>query len=51
MTDSLLAPLDTVIDRFPREPLYHVVHLRTLQILRRTTRSRRVRALAARRPA
>jgi tetratricopeptide (TPR) repeat protein len=35
MSDSLLAPLDTVLTRFPREPLYHVVHLRTYQILRR----------------
>ncbi|PYP81349.1 MAG: hypothetical protein DMD35_01135, partial [Gemmatimonadetes bacterium] len=35
MSDSLLAPLDTVLTRFPREPLYHVVHLRTFQILRR----------------
>jgi tetratricopeptide (TPR) repeat protein len=35
MSDSLLAPLDSVITRFPREPLYHVVHLRTYQILRR----------------
>jgi len=35
MSDSLLAPLDTVLRKFPREPLYHVVHLRTYQILRR----------------
>ena len=35
MSDSLLAPLDTVLTKFPREPLYHVVHLRTYQILRR----------------
>ena len=35
MTDSLLAPLDTVMTRYPREPIYHMVHLRTLQILRR----------------
>ena len=35
MSDSLLAPLDTVLRRFPREPLYHVVHLRTFQLLRR----------------
>ena len=35
MTDSLLAPLDSVLTRFPREPVYHVVHLRTFQILRR----------------
>ena len=35
MSDSLLAPLDTLLAKFPREPLYHVVHLRTFQILRR----------------
>jgi tetratricopeptide (TPR) repeat protein len=35
MSDSLLAPLDTVLKQFPREGLYHVVHLRTYQILRR----------------
>ncbi|HEV7994172.1 MAG TPA: hypothetical protein VGP25_20270 [Gemmatimonadaceae bacterium] len=35
MTDSLLAPLDSVITRYPREPLYHMVQLRSLQILRR----------------
>jgi tetratricopeptide (TPR) repeat protein len=35
MSDSLLAPLDTVLRKFPREPLYHVVHLRTYQLLRR----------------
>ena len=35
MTDSLLAPLDSVLTKFPREPLYHVVHLRALQMLRR----------------
>ena len=35
MSDSLLAPLDSVLRKFPREPLYHVVHLRTYQILRR----------------
>ncbi|MDB4881983.1 MAG: hypothetical protein JWL95_749 [Gemmatimonadetes bacterium] len=35
MSDSLLAPLDTVMTRYPREPLYHMVHLRTLQMLRR----------------
>jgi tetratricopeptide (TPR) repeat protein len=35
MSDSLLAPLDTVLTKFPREPLYHVVHLRTYQMLRR----------------
>ena len=35
LTDSLLAPLDTVIRRYPRESLYRVVQLRSLQILRR----------------
>ena len=35
ITDSLLAPLDTVLRKFPREPLYHVVHLRAHQMLRR----------------
>jgi tetratricopeptide (TPR) repeat protein len=35
MTDSLLAPLDTLLNRFPKEALYHVVHLRSYQILRR----------------
>ena len=35
ITDSLLAPLDTVLTKFPREPLYHVVHLRAYQMLRR----------------
>ena len=35
MTDSLLAPLDTVIRRYPHESLYRVVQLRSLQILRR----------------
>jgi tetratricopeptide (TPR) repeat protein len=35
MSDSLLAPLDTVLTKFPREAIYHVVHLRTFQILRR----------------
>ncbi|MBW8768309.1 MAG: hypothetical protein JF589_00980 [Gemmatimonadetes bacterium] len=35
MTDSLLAPLDSLLTRFPKEPLYHVVHLRSFQILRR----------------
>jgi tetratricopeptide (TPR) repeat protein len=34
-TDSLLAPLDTLIARHPREPIYRSVQLRTLQILRR----------------
>jgi tetratricopeptide (TPR) repeat protein len=35
MTDSLLAPLDSLLNRFPKEALYHVVHLRSYQILRR----------------
>ena len=35
MSDSLLAPLDSLIARHPREPLYRTVQLRTLQILRR----------------
>jgi tetratricopeptide (TPR) repeat protein len=35
MTDSLLAPLDSVLTKFPREPLYHVVHLRANHMLRR----------------
>ena len=35
MSDSLIAPLDTLLTKYPREPLYHVVHLRTFQILRR----------------
>jgi tetratricopeptide (TPR) repeat protein len=35
MSDSLLAPLDTLIARQPREPLYRTVQLRTFQILRR----------------
>jgi tetratricopeptide (TPR) repeat protein len=35
MSDSLIAPLDTLLAKFPREPLYHVIHLRTFQILRR----------------
>jgi len=35
MTDSLLAPLDSVMTRYPKEALYHVVHLRSYQILRR----------------
>ena len=35
MIDSLLAPLDSLIARRPREPLYRTVQLRTLQILRR----------------
>ena len=40
MSDSLLAPLDTVIANFPREPVYRTVQLRTLQILRRDDRLR-----------
>jgi len=35
MTDSLLAPLDSLLARYPKEALYHVVHLRSYQILRR----------------
>lgn len=35
MSDSLLAPLDSLIARRPREALYRTVQLRTLQILRR----------------
>jgi tetratricopeptide (TPR) repeat protein len=35
MSDSLLAPLDTLIARRPRDPIYRSVQLRTLQILRR----------------
>ena len=35
MSDSLLAPLDSLIARNPREPLYRSVKLRTLQILGR----------------
>lgn len=35
MSDSLLAPLDTLIRRRPQEALYRSVQLRTLQILRR----------------
>ncbi len=35
MSDSLLAPLDSLIARRPREALYRSVQLRTLQILRR----------------
>jgi tetratricopeptide (TPR) repeat protein len=34
-SDSLLAPLDTLIALYPREPLYRTVQLRTLHILRR----------------
>jgi tetratricopeptide (TPR) repeat protein len=35
MSDSLLAPLDTMIAANPREPLFRTMQLRTLQILRR----------------
>ncbi|HEX7981520.1 MAG TPA: hypothetical protein VF461_23110 [Gemmatimonadaceae bacterium] len=35
MTDSLIAPLDSLLAKYPKEALYHVVHLRTYQILRR----------------
>src|SRR5690348_10651541 len=35
ISDSLLAPLDTLIARDPREPLYRSVKLRTLQLLGR----------------
>jgi tetratricopeptide (TPR) repeat protein len=35
MSDSLLAPLDSLIARRPREPLFRSVQLRTLQILRK----------------
>ena len=35
MSDSLLAPLDSLLTRFPREPIYHVVHMRTYQLLHR----------------
>ena len=40
MSDSLLAPLDSLIVRDPREPLYRSVQLRTLQMLRRDDRLR-----------
>ena len=40
MSDSLLAPLDSLIARDPREPLYRSVQLRTLQMLRRDDRLR-----------
>jgi tetratricopeptide (TPR) repeat protein len=40
MSDSLLAPLDTVIASYPRETIYRTVQLRTLQILRRDDRLR-----------
>lgn len=35
ISDSLLAPLDSLIARSPREPLYRSVKLRTLQLLGR----------------
>jgi hypothetical protein len=35
ISDSLLAPLDTMIAANPREPLFRTVQMRTLQILRR----------------
>jgi len=35
MSDSLLAPLDSLIARRPRDPLFRSVQLRTLQILRK----------------
>jgi tetratricopeptide (TPR) repeat protein len=38
MSDSLLAPLDSLIARRPREALFRSVQLRTLQILRREDR-------------
>ena len=40
MSDSLLAPLDTIIAQHPREPAYRTVQLRTLQLLRRDDRLR-----------
>ena len=40
MSDSLLAPLDSLIVRDSREPLYRSVQLRTLQMLRRDDRLR-----------
>ena len=40
MSDSLLAPLDTIIAQNPREPVYRTVQLRTLQMLRRDDRLR-----------
>lgn len=39
-SDSLLAPLDTLIAAHPRDPTYRTVQLRTLQILRRDDRLR-----------
>jgi tetratricopeptide (TPR) repeat protein len=40
MSDSLLAPLDTIIAQNPRESAYRTVQLRTLQMLRRDDRLR-----------
>lgn len=40
MTDSLVAPIDSVITLFPREPIYRMVQLRTFQILHRDDRLR-----------
>ena len=40
MSDSLLAPLDTLIAQNPRESVYRTVQLRTLQMLRRDDRLR-----------
>ena len=40
MSDSLLAPLDTIIALRPREAIYRTVQLRTLQILRRDDKLR-----------
>ncbi|MEO5817854.1 MAG: hypothetical protein ABIT20_21470 [Gemmatimonadaceae bacterium] len=40
MSDSLLAPLDTIIASFPRETVYRTIQLRTLQLLRRDDRLR-----------
>ena len=40
MSDSLLAPLDSLITENPREPVYRTVQLRTFQLLRRDDRLR-----------
>ncbi len=40
MTDSLVAPIDSVVTLFPREPIYRMVQLRTFQILHRDDRLR-----------
>jgi tetratricopeptide (TPR) repeat protein len=37
LTDSLMAPLDSLIRRDPREPIYRAVQLRSLQALGRET--------------